>query len=170
MTASRAIIGLSLLGFADALYMLAYHEGWIDRMWCPFFGEGCEIVGRSREARHAGVPNAAVGAAGYAGMAALAALAGVDRADDAARFGSNGAESRRGRTGATLPALGLAAISTGAVAASAVLTWEMAARVRAWCFWCLMSAGINAAICALAWQNLSDARRQPDGRRMPATA
>lgn len=136
MTASRAILGLSLLGLADALYMLAYHEGWIDRMWCPFFGRGCEIVGRSPQARHAGVPNAAVGALGYAGMAALAAT-------DAS---------------GTLPALGLAALATGAVAASAALTREMAVRVRAWCFWCLLSAGINAAICALAWWNMLGGR------------
>jgi hypothetical protein len=33
----------------------------------------------------------------------------------------------------------------------------MATRVRAWCFWCLLSAGVNAAICALAWTNLSAA-------------
>jgi len=136
--ASRAIVGLCALGFADALYMLAYHEGWIDHMWCPFFGEGCEIVGRSRESRHAGVPNAAIGAVGYAGMAALAAA-----------------------DGAGLPAVGLAAMSTAAAAASAALTWEMAARVRAWCFWCLLSAGVNAAICALAWTNLSAAPKVP---------
>jgi uncharacterized membrane protein len=145
--ASRAILGLSVLGFADALYMLAYHEGWIDHMWCPFFGEGCEIVGRSREARHAGVPNAAVGAAGYAGMAALAAM-----------------------DGAGVPAAGLAMISTAAAAASAGLTWEMATRVRAWCFWCLLSAGINAAICALAWTNVSAGRRSNERRPAPAKA
>jgi uncharacterized membrane protein len=130
-TLSRAIIGLSALGFADALYMLAYHEGWIDRMWCPFFGEGCEIVGRSPEAKHAGVPNAAVGAAGYAAMAVLAAADGET------------------------PAAGsLAVVATAAVAASAGLTWTMATRVRAWCFWCLVSAGINAVICALAWRKV----------------
>ena len=143
MSTSRAILGLSLLGFADALYMLAYHEGWIDHMWCPFFGEGCEIVGRSPEARHAGVPNAVVGAAGYAGMAALAARDGPRD---------------------SLPAAGLATLSTCAVAASGVLTWEMATRVRAWCFWCLVSAGINAAICALAWQNLAAAPRERAAR------
>jgi uncharacterized membrane protein len=145
MTTSRTIIGLSLLGLADALYMLAYHEGWIDRMWCPFFGEGCEVVGRSPEARHAGVPNAAVGAAAYAGMAALAA---VDE-----RVRKTGA-SHRASAAEALPALGLAGISTAAVAASAALTWEMGTRVRAWCFWCLASAGINVALCALAWSNM----------------
>jgi uncharacterized membrane protein len=146
-TASRAIMGLSVLGFADALYMLAYHEGWIDGMWCPFFGEGCEIVGRSREAKHAGVPNAAVGAVGYAGMAALAAA-----------------------DGDALPAAALAGLSTAAAAASAVLTWEMATRVRAWCFWCLLSAGINAAICALAWGNLAAGRRATEREPAPAKA
>ena len=147
MSASRAILGLSVLGFADALYMLAYHEGWIDHMWCPFFGDGCEIVGRSREARHAGVPNAAVGAAGYAGMAALAAMEGDG-----------------------VPAAALAAMSTAAAAASAALTWEMATRVRAWCFWCLLSAGINAAICALAWINVSARHRSNERRRASAKA
>ncbi len=140
MTTQRAIIGLSLLGFADALYMLAYHEGWIDRMWCPFFGSGCEIVGRSPESSLTGVPNAAVGAAAYAGMAALAAIdAGTRHA---------------------LPALGLAGISAAAAAASAALIWEMGTRVRAWCFWCLMSAGINTALCALAWSNMSESMRR----------
>jgi uncharacterized membrane protein len=138
VTLTRAIMGLSVLGFADAMYMLAYHEGWIDRMWCPFFGDGCEIVGRSPQAKHAGVPNALVGAAGYAGMAALAAAGGNP-----------------------LTAAGLAGVSTAAAAASAGLTWEMGTRVRAWCFWCLLSAVINAAICGLAWRNLS---MQPNGR------
>jgi uncharacterized membrane protein len=54
------IVGLSTLGLLDSLYMLAYHEGWIDSLACPFFGEGCNIVGRSKEARHFGIPNAAV--------------------------------------------------------------------------------------------------------------
>jgi uncharacterized membrane protein len=165
MTTRRAIMGLSLLGFADALYMLAYHEGWIDRMWCPFFGEGCEVVGRSPEARHAGVPNAAAGAAAYAGMAALAA---IDARVRNARTPDRGTAADAAMLPASIswlpavsrPALGLAGISTAAVAASAALTWEMGTRVRAWCFWCLMSAGINAALCALAWSNISESMRR----------
>ena len=157
MNTQRAIVGLGLLGFADACYMLAYHEGWIDRMWCPFFGAGCEIVGRSPESSLAGVPNAAVGAAAYAGMAALAAIDARARHARPAAVISwwPGAESAGG-----WPALGLAAISSAAVAASGALIWEMGTRVRAWCFWCLMSAGINAAICALAWSNMSESVRR----------
>jgi uncharacterized membrane protein len=160
MTTHRAIIGLSLLGVADALYMLAYHEGWIGRMWCPFFGDGCEIVGRSPASRHAGLPNAAVGAAAYAGMAALAAIDA--RAGDGA---PGGAAPISWLPAASRPALGLAGISTAAVAASAALTWEMGTRVRAWCFWCLMSAGINAALCALAWRTVSEAGGWEPGHR-----
>ena len=153
MTTRRAIIGLSVLGLADALYMLAYHEGWIDRLWCPFFGAGCEIVGRAPQSTHAGVPNAAAGAAAYAGMAALAAI------DTRVRSGRTPDRGTAADVSA-LPALGLAGISTAAVAASAALTWEMGTRVRAWCFWCLASAGINVALCALAWRNMSKSMRR----------
>ncbi len=95
--------------------MLAYHEGWIDCMWCPFFGDGCEVVARSPQARHAGIPNAAVGAA---------------------------------------------------------LTWEMGTRVRAWCFWCLASAGINTAVRACLEQHVGEpALRAPGGgQRCPPPA
>lgn len=115
----------------DALYMLAFHEGLIDRLMCPFFGKGCEIVGRSQQARHFGIPNAAVGAMGYAVMATLAVWSG-DKT------------SRRWQS------LGLVGTSSLAALASAILTWEQGARVKAWCFWCLTSAVINAAILALS--------------------
>ena len=67
--ARLGIAGLSLVGVADALYMLAYDQGLIDSLVCPFFGEGCNIVGRSEHAKHFGVPNAAGGILGYAAMA-----------------------------------------------------------------------------------------------------
>ena len=70
------IAGLGAMGLLDSLYMLAYHEGWIDSLVCPFFGAGCNIVGRSKQARHFGIPNAAVGALGYAVMGMLAAAGG----------------------------------------------------------------------------------------------
>ncbi|MBI3946912.1 MAG: vitamin K epoxide reductase family protein [Armatimonadetes bacterium] len=128
-----AIAGLSVLGLLDSLYMLAYEEEWIDSMACPFFGEGCEKVGRSAHARHFGVPNAAVGAVGYGVMAVLALWRGRPR------------RARRSWQSAAL-----AAMSGLAAAASLFLTWEQPARVRAWCFWCLTSAAINAAILPLS--------------------
>lgn len=137
-----AIAGLGVLGLLDALYMLAYSEGLIDHLVCPFFGEGCETVGRSPHARHLGVPNSAVGALGYAVLATLAVWSGD-------------APARR----QPLRALGMASIGVGAAAASAFLTWEQHAKVRAWCFWCLTSAGINAVVLPLAVAEARDVRR-----------
>jgi len=134
------IAGLSALGFLDSLYMLAYNEGWIDSLVCPFFGQGCNIVGRSKEARHFGVPNAAVGAAGYAAMGVLA-LAGGKLSQKQER----------------LRKIGLVGASTAAMAASAILTWEQKSKVKAWCFWCLSSAAINAVIFPLA---IAEARKR----------
>lgn len=121
-----AMAGLATLGVLDAAYMLAFTEGVIDRIVCPFFGDGCAKVGRSPHARTLGVPHAAVGVLGYAVMAVLALLRG---------------ETRQ-------PAL--VTTAAGAVTASAYLTWKQAARVRAWCFWCLTSALVNVAILTLS--------------------
>lgn len=135
-----AIAGLSFAGIAEALYMLAYHEGLLDSLWCPFFGEGCEIVGRSKHAKHFGVPNAAVGAVAYAGMAALALWAG-NRPD------------RRWQ-----PTL-LSAIAATAAAASAFLIYKQAVKVRAWCFWCLSTAAINGVILPISIADAREAMR-----------
>jgi uncharacterized membrane protein len=129
-----AIAGLSLLGLVDSLYMLAFTEGLSRSLACPFFGRGCEIVGRSPQARHLGVPNAAVGALGYAAMASLAVWSGR-------------------RRGGWQPRL-LATVALAATGASAWLTWEQKTTVRAWCFWCLSSTAINAALLPLAVSQL----------------
>jgi uncharacterized membrane protein len=128
-----SVSALAAAGFADALYMLAYHGGLIRSLRCPFFGEGCNKVGRSAHAVHFGVPNAAAGAVAYAGMAAAALWAGDHPPGDR-----------------PLPQLGLGALATAAGAASAYLTWEQPTKVGAWCFWCLSSAVINAAVFALS--------------------
>ncbi|MBI4322634.1 MAG: vitamin K epoxide reductase family protein [Chloroflexi bacterium] len=131
--ARLSIAGLSFVGIADALYMLAYDEGLIDSLICPFFGQGCNIVGRSPHAKHFGVPNAAVGALGYAAMAALAI------------WSREKPPQQR-----PVQSLGLSAISLAAFVASVFLTWEQATKVKAWCFWCLLSAGLNLMILPLA--------------------
>jgi len=53
----------------------------------------------------------------------------------------------------------MASIGVGAAAASAFLTWEQHAKVRAWCFWCLISAGINAVVLPLTVAEARDVRR-----------
>ncbi len=140
LTVRRSLVaGLAVAGILDSLYMLGYHGGLIPSLVCPFFGSGCDRVGRSRHAVHFGVPNAGVGAVGYAVMAALALWAG-----------------RSPPREKPLQALGLTAVSTAALGASAFLTWEQPKKVGAWCFWCLTSAAINVTIWALA---VGDARR-----------
>jgi uncharacterized membrane protein len=142
---------LATAGIADALYMLGYHGGLIERLRCPFFGSGCDKVGRSAHAVHFGVPNAAAGAVAYAGMAATALWAG-------------------NRPPEALPwqPLGLGAMATVAGAASAYLTWEQPTKVGAWCFWCLSSAVINAAIFALSIGDASRGARAIARRRRRA--
>ncbi len=127
-----AIALLAGLGAADSLYMLAYEEGWIHSLACPFFGEGCNRVGRSRHARHFGVPNALVGVLGYASLAGLAL----------ARPQTPAWNARRRQT--------LLAISLAAATAGVYLTWEQKTKVRHWCFWCLTSTAISLAIVPLA--------------------
>lgn len=141
------VVGLSILGIADSLYMLAYTGGLVKSLVCPFFGEGCNTVGRSSHAEHLGVPNSAVGAAGYASMAALALWAG-DQSPERRPW----------------PPLGLAAASLAAFAASLFLTWEQGAKVKAWCFWCLSSAAINSLILPLALRDGWRALRSLQGR------
>ena len=122
------------MGIVHALYMLAYDQWLIGSLVCPFFGEGCDIVGRSEHAKHFGVPNAAAGVLGYAATAAIALWAG-DKPPE-----------RR-----PVQSLSLAAIVAAAFGTSIYLTWEQGAKVKAWCFWCLLSAGINLAILLLAF-------------------
>jgi uncharacterized membrane protein len=144
----RARLGvavLSVVGVADSLYMLSHTSGLVESLFCPFFGKGCDIVGESEHAKHLGIPNSVVGAVGYAVMGSLALWAG-DKPPERRPW----------------QPLGLAAASTAAFAASAVLTWKQAALVKAWCFWCLSSAAINLAILPVA---LRDGRRALKGIR-----
>jgi uncharacterized membrane protein len=115
-------------------------------MACPFFGDGCETVAGSPQARLLGVSNAALGALGYATVAALA-LALRDRP----------ARARPAR------ALALGGAVGAALVASAALTWEQAYRVRAWCFWCLGSAAINVALAPLVAPDAREALLPRDG-------
>jgi uncharacterized membrane protein len=127
------VVALSLAGIGQALYLLAFRQRLINTLACPLFGDGCEIVARSRQSAHFGVPNAVVGVAAYAALGFLAWRSG----------------GRSPRTGDPA-SLALAALSGGAIVASGLLAREQALRVRAWCFWCLTSGLTNLAIFLLA--------------------
>ncbi len=135
------IAGLSAAGLLDSMYMLSYEQGLIDSLVCPFFGEGCNKVGRSRHARHFGIPNALAGIGGYALMGALA-------------LWPSGRKAQRTRAAV------LAATALGAATAGGFLTWEQKTKVRAWCFWCLSSTALSFAITSLAvWDGARHWRR-----------
>jgi uncharacterized membrane protein len=141
-TRRLGVVVLSLAGIGEALYMLAFRQRLIDSLACPLFGEGCEIVGRSRQSAHLGIPNAAVGLAAYAAMGLLALWGG-----------------RQSPRTATPSSLALAAVAGSAVAASGLLVLEQAFRVRAWCFWCLAAGLTNLAIFLLSLADATPAFR-----------
>ena len=144
---SRARLSIAVLaglGLVDALYMLAYNVGILDSLACPFFGSGCNLAGRSTQARHLGVPNAAVGAAAYVAIGGLA-LSNQGRP----------LEQRR------VQILCMAGLSLGAAVASMVLTWEQV-KLRVFCFWCLLSTVINFLILPLT---LHEARAAVEGSK-----
>ncbi len=146
-TRRLATAALGTLGMLDAFYMLMYDEGLIEHLVFPFFGKGCDIVGRSKHAKHFGVPNAVVGALGYTGMAALALWAG----DKPPRDGP-------------LQPLAQAALATVFAGTSLFLIYEMKYKVRAWCFWCLMSASINFALLPLSLAGVKEAWGEVRGK------
>jgi uncharacterized membrane protein len=137
-----AIAALSTAGFLDAVYMLAFDEGLLESLFCPFFGEGCEIVGRSRYARHLGVPNAVVGGIGYATMATLALWDGTHKPSDR-----------------KLRALAVGTLAAASTAASVHLLYDQGKKVGHWCFWCLTSSALCAAITPLAVMDAVEAVR-----------
>lgn len=127
------VTGLAIAGMLDSLYLLLFQTGRLRRLVCPIFGEGCEQVVGSPAAYPGGVPDAVLGVAGYT-VAAATALA-IPRA-----------------VGKTKKRLATAAIagSLAAIALSGYLTYAQPKKTGAWCFWCLASAGISAAMASVA--------------------
>src|SRR5205814_6802529 len=104
----------------------------LPKLWCPFFGEQCEKVGRSRHARHIGIPNAVVGGMGYGAMALLALWDGIRKPSER-----------------PLKSFAMAGMSAVFAGASAYLMYEQKAKVHAYCFWCITSTAISAALLPL---------------------
>jgi len=59
------IVGLSLIGFAIAMYLTLYQIGVLATVWEPFFGAGSRTILTSGVSRILPVPDAALGAFGY---------------------------------------------------------------------------------------------------------
>jgi uncharacterized membrane protein len=131
-----AMTALAAAGLADALYLTWYHY---DPAVRACLGSGsCETVNGSRFAMLGGVPVALIGAIAYVAIVAALAI-------------------RRLGPPAARPAAGYAAyaIAAGGTAFSLYLTAIEAFVLHAYCTWCLISAAIMTAVCALATVDLS---------------
>lgn len=133
------VMGLSVCGVADSLYLLLYQTHRIDHLVCPIFGDGCDKVVGSPEAYPAGIPDAIFGVAGYASAGLTAAAM----------------TKARGRTRREL-AIASVIGALGALGLSAYLTYAQPKKTGAWCTWCLLSAGISSAMAIVT---LSGARK-----------
>lgn len=131
---------LALGGFFVSLYLWLWKLGVVGSLSCGP-GGGCEYVQTSPYAVLFGVPVAFVGVAGYL-VLFLASLLGLQ---------PRWIHRRQ-------PTVALVVLSGGAVAFTAYLTYLEAAVIHAWCRWCLVSAGLIAAIFVTSLVGLRAAR------------
>ncbi len=122
---------LALAGFFVALYLSLWKLGVVGNLACGT--GGCEYVQTSPYAVFFGIPVAFYGVAGYVALFAVS-LAGLQP-----RWADRGE-----------PTVALVALSGAGLAFTAYLTYLEAAVIRAWCQWCLVSAGIITAIFAVS--------------------
>lgn len=139
------IATLALAGFFVALYLWLWKLGLVGSLACGA-GGGCETVQTSPHAEFLGLPVALYGVAGYAALFGLS-VAGLH---------PRWVERRE-------PAWLLALLSLLGLGFTAYLTYLEAFVIHAWCRWCLVSAGIIAAIFATALSELL--RRRTDAPR-----
>jgi uncharacterized membrane protein len=131
---------LALAGLADSLYLTWYHYDPAVRV-CIATG-GCETVNASRFATLGSVPVAVIGVAGYLFIFATLAVR---------RWGPLGLRGLAGQATYALAAAG--------TAFSIYLTAVEAFILRAYCTWCLVSAGLVTAVCIIATVDLAASDR-----------
>jgi uncharacterized membrane protein len=126
----RAAVALSVIGIAIASYLV--YVRYADVKPICSISHGCETVQKSKYAKLAGVPVALIGLGGY--VAILASLF---------------IRSEAGR----LAGAGLALVGIGF---SAWLTYLEAARIHAWCQWCVGSAIVMTLLAiTLVWRMIA---------------
>lgn len=138
------IATLALIGFIVAFYLWLWKLGLMGPMVC---GTGeCEVVQSSPWAVILGLPVAFYGVVGYLALLVVS-LVGLQ---------PKWADRRE-------PIVLLVALSAIGFAFTLYLTYLEAAVIRAWCRWCLVSAGIITAILVTASLGL---RRSRSPRRV----
>ncbi|MBI3676973.1 MAG: hypothetical protein HY243_10215 [Proteobacteria bacterium] len=75
MLSSNAIylvaIGLAVLSAASMVYVGLYQSRVVEHLWCPVFGDGCEVVADAPFAKPFGVPDGYIAAVLYSAVALL---------------------------------------------------------------------------------------------------
>lgn len=134
-----AVVATSLAGMAVSGYLL-WHKLAGGALVC-LTGHGCDVVNASPYSMLFGIPVAGVGLAAYLALAILGTLWALG-------------------AGAGWAALGAFGVALAGFLYSAYLTWIEAAVLRAYCTWCLFSAGLMTAELVLTGAGLF---RPPDG-------
>jgi uncharacterized membrane protein len=141
----RAVIGLSLVGMASMAVVSLLQTGMVRHLPDPpVRGFDSDRVNASDVAYQFGVPDGTLSLAAFAANVPLAAAGGADRA-------------RR------LPWLPVLAAGKAAVeaAAAAWYFYQMPAREKAWCGYCIVGALASMGVCALTLPEARRALRRP---------
>jgi uncharacterized membrane protein len=141
----RAVIGLSLVGMASMAVVSLLQTGVVRHVPDPpLRGFDSDRVNASDVAYQFGVPDGTLSLAAFAVNVPLAAAGGADRA-------------RRHRW-LPLLAAGKAAIEA---TAAAWYFYQMPAREKAWCGYCIVGALASFGVCALTLPEARRALRRP---------
>lgn len=142
-----ALIGfLSLFGILVSTYLFLFQTRKVKSLACPFFGKGCETVTTSPKAFTRRIPNSLVGMIGYSSLLGISIL---------------GLQPNKKRQPALAKAtLGASLFSVGV---SALATYEQAAKLKTWCFWCLTSAAVSSFVFLLSLVPFVERRKTPLG-------
>ena len=131
------IVVLGFVAMGIALYLAAYHFGWVDSLWDPVFGEGTEEVLDSDLSHLFPVSDALLGSIGYL----------IDWV-----FGLVGGTKRWKTMPWTVIVLGIGIIPFGFT--TVALTLSMGSIVGAWCFLCLVNMVFAMVMIPYAWDEI----------------
>jgi uncharacterized membrane protein len=151
LTRRRMIIGLSILGLGTAAAASLLQTGVVRHLPDPPIGNfDADAVVTSDAAYQFGIPDAAIALVGLAANVPLAAWGGRDRAK-------------------LYPFIPLAAAGKSAVEAASAgwYFYQMPAKLKKWCGYCVVAAGVYFTIFALTLpeaKNAISALRKSEGR------
>ena len=136
LTAHALLFTVTAIGISEASYLIRKRIA-AERPVCPI-GGGCEQVLNSRYNKLLGIHNDLLGILFYIGAAMISALIVIY--DGNVKFASGIATILRVADPQEFLIFIIALMLAGATAMSAIFTYLQWKVIKAWCFWCLMSA------------------------------